>query len=110
MSDRINTLIVTGLTDVHHDWQAATPALKRVLEDTGRFDVRVTEEFRGAGPETLAGYDLVVLNYYGKRDPWGNDPEVRWGERAEEALYDFVRDGGGLIPYHATLSGGVGSS
>jgi type 1 glutamine amidotransferase len=109
-SRRIHTLIVTGLTDVHHDWKATTPALEALLEATGRFEVRVTEEFRGAGPETLADYDLVVLNYYGKRDPWGDDPEVRWGERAEEALYEFVRNGGGLVPYHATLSGGVGWS
>ena len=45
----IRTLIVTGLTDVHHDWQAATPALERVLEETGRFGVRVMGR-RPGGP------------------------------------------------------------
>lgn len=107
---RIQTLIITGMADVHHNWRAQTPALKAVLEGTGRFDVRITEEFRGAGSETLDGYDLVVLNYYGREDPWSRDPEVRWGERAEAALYEFVRSGHGLIPYHETLSGGEGWS
>ena len=45
---KIPTLIITGMTDVHHDWRSTTPALKELLEGTGRFDVRVTEEFRGA--------------------------------------------------------------
>ena len=41
-------------------------SLRKALETTGRFEVRIVEEFRGAGPETLAPYDLVVLNYYDK--------------------------------------------
>ena len=104
----IQVLIVTGMTDVHHKWRETTPALATLLADTGRFEVHVTEEFRGAGPETLEGYDLVLLNYYGRFEPWGVGEERRFGERTERALFDFVRAGGGLIPYHATLQGGVG--
>lgn len=104
----IRTLIVTGMTDVHHDWRATTPALKALLEGTGRFEVRVTEEFRGATAQTLEPYDLVVLNYYGRRDPWRDVPEERFGEEAEQALFDFVASGKGLIAYHPTLAGGVG--
>ena len=51
-----------------------------MLEDTGRFEVRVVEEFRGAGPETLAPYDLVVLNYDNK-----NQDALRWGDSGAEA-------------------------
>jgi type 1 glutamine amidotransferase len=96
------------MTDVHHNWRATTPALKRTLEATGRFDVRVTEEFRGASATTLLDYDLVVLNYYGRIDPWRDDPERTFGESGERALYDFVSSGRGLIAYHPTLAGGVG--
>ena len=48
-----------------------------------------------AGPETLAPYDLVILNYYENRmkDWW-------WGDRANNALLDFVRSGKGLVMYH----------
>jgi len=105
---QIRTLIVTGMTDVHHDWRATTPALKDLLVGTGRFDVRITEEFRGATARTLEPYDLVILNYYGRRDPWRHVPEQRFGEDAEQALFDFVASGRGLIAYHPTLAGGVG--
>ena len=86
-------LIITGQNG--HDWRATTPVLRKILEDTKRFEVRVTEEFRGGGPETLAPYDLVVLNYYD-----GNKPALRWGARADNALLDFVRSGKGLVVYH----------
>jgi len=69
--------------------------LRKLLEDTGRFEVRVTEEFRGAGEETLAPYDVVVLNYYEQKKP-----ALRWGERADSALLNFVRGGKGLVVYH----------
>jgi uncharacterized protein len=45
---KIQALIITGQNG--HDWRATTPVLRKLLEDTGRFEVRVTEEFRGAGP------------------------------------------------------------
>lgn len=70
---KLQALIVTGQNG--HDWRATAPVLKKLLEDTGRFEVRVTEEFRGAGAETLASYDVVVLNYYD-----GGKPALRWGD------------------------------
>lgn len=90
---KIQTLIITGQNG--HDWKAVTPLLRKALEDTGKFEVRVTEEFRGAGPETLAPYDLVVLNYYEKRQP-----ALWWGERAQNALLDWLKSGKGLVMYH----------
>lgn len=94
---KLQALIITGQNV--HDWRAVTPELRRILEETGRFEVRVTEEFRGAGPETLAPYDVVVLNYYDRRRP-----ELWWGERAQNALLDFVRSGKGLVVYHFSLA------
>src|SRR5881392_3218641 len=79
---KIQVLIITGQNG--HDWRATTPVLRKILEDTKRFEVRVTEEFRGAGPEMLAPYDLVVLNYYD-----GNKSALRWGTRADSALLEF---------------------
>lgn len=90
---KLQALIIAGQNG--HDWRATTPVLRKLLEDTGRFEVRVTEEFRGAGPETLAPYDVVLLNYYESRKP-----ELRWGERADTALVNFVRGGKGLVVYH----------
>ena len=90
---KIQALIITGQNG--HDWRGTTPVLRSLLEATGKFEVRVTEEFRGAGAETLTPYDVVVLNYYESRKP-----ELRWGERAETALTNFVRGGKGLVVYH----------
>jgi hypothetical protein len=98
---KIQTLIITGQN--RHDWRATTPVLRQMLQDTGRFDVRVVEEFRGAGPEMLAPYDLVILHY----DSAGK-PELRWGERAETALLNYVRSGKGLVIYHFAIASFLG--
>jgi uncharacterized protein len=90
---KIQTLIISGQN--RHDWRSVTPFLRKALEDTGKFEVRVVEEFRGAGPETLAPYDLVVTNYDDKRQP-----ALRWGERAENAFLDFARSGKGVVIFH----------
>ena len=85
---KLQVLIVTGQNIPAHDWRVNTPVLRKLLEDSGRFEVRVAEEFRGAGPETLAPYDVVVLNYYDNRKP-----ELRWGERTDAAFLNYVRSG-----------------
>ena len=48
---KIQVLILTGQNG--HNWKGTTPLLRKILEDTSKFEVRVTEEVRGAGPETL---------------------------------------------------------
>ena len=90
---KLQALIIAGQN--RHDWRATTPVLRKLLEDTGRFEVRVVEEFRGAGPEMLAPYDVVVLNYDDKRQP-----ALRWGERADNALLNYVRSGKGVVVFH----------
>ena len=92
---KLQALIITGQNTASHDWHGTTPVLRKLLEDSGRFEVRVTEEFRGAGPETLAPYDLVIVSYYD-----GRKPELRWGERADTALINYVRGGKGLVIFH----------
>ena len=41
--DKLNALIITGHTDIHHDWRTVTPMLADLLSSTGLFDVRITE-------------------------------------------------------------------
>jgi type 1 glutamine amidotransferase len=94
---KLQALIITGQNG--HDWRGTTPLLRKLLEDTGRFEVRISEEFRGAAPETLAPYDLVILNYFD-----GRKPSLRWGERADHALLDYVRSGKGLVIYHFSIA------
>lgn len=94
---KLQALIITGQNV--HNWKASTPVLRQLLEDTGRFEVRVTEEFRGASADTLAPYDVVVINYDDNRHA-----EQRWGERAETALLNYLRGGKGVVIYHFTMA------
>jgi hypothetical protein len=93
---KVKVLILTGVNN--HDWVATTPLLRTILEQTGRFEVRVNEEGRGNGPETFAPYDVLLLNYNDMKQaagPW-------WDDRARQAMLDFVRSGKGLVSYHSS--------
>jgi uncharacterized protein len=94
---KIQTLLVTGQN--RHDWRTVSPELRRMLEETNRFEVRVVEEFRGVTAGMLGAYDLVVLNYDNKRMD-----ELRWGPGGEGALVEFVKRGKGLVVYHFSLA------
>ena len=102
---KIQVLLITGHQNTEHDWRLMEGILRKALEDTGRFEVRVTEEFRGATDETLAPYDVVVINFHGK-DRLLDPAEIRWGDRAEKALFDFVKSGKGVVIYHGTFAMG----
>jgi type 1 glutamine amidotransferase len=91
--DKRRVLILSGRNN--HDWRTTTPFLRQLLEDTGRFDVRVIEEPAGITAQTLAVYDLVVSDYCGPR----------WGPATEQALVDFVRGGKGLVAIHGAAYG-----
>ena len=90
---KIQVLIITGQDK--HPWREASPYLRDLLNQTSKFEVRVTEEFHGAGPETLAPYDVAVLVY---SDEKLNVPP--WSKATRDALLAFVRSGKGLVIYH----------
>jgi type 1 glutamine amidotransferase len=92
----LKVLIVTGSTDEpYHHWRETTPAIRALLERSGRFEVTVTEEPRALNAAALMGYAAVVLNYNGPR----------LGATAESALEGFVRNGGGFIAFHQASYG-----
>ena len=41
---KLQALILTGQNVPGHDWRRVTPLLRKALEDTGQFEVRVTED------------------------------------------------------------------
>ncbi len=84
----IRVLIFSGFNN--HDWRTTTPFLRKLLTDTGRFDVRVTENPEGATAATLAPYDVLVIDYCGPR----------WGKVTEDAVESFVKSGKGMVVVH----------
>lgn len=90
----MRALIVTGQNN--HDWKTSTSVLKQILEDTGLFEVDVaTSPSPGGHMDTFnpdfSSYQLVVLNYN------GDD----WSASTQKAFLDYVRNGGGVVFYHA---------
>ena len=100
MSDKLNVLIITGIVTDEHS-PLMVPMIRYMLESTGRFKVKITEEFTGCTAETLAKYDAVFINYDGKEAI--EIPFVNWGKTAEEALYEYVKNGGGCVLYHTAI-------
>ncbi len=90
---KIQVLIITGQDK--HPWRETTPYLREILTQTDKFEVRVTEEFRNGNLETLAPYDVAVLNY--------SDEKLdipTWSPASKNALLAFVRAGKGVVVYH----------
>jgi hypothetical protein len=81
-----------------HNWKAVTPEVAQGARGDRAVRRRITEDFRGAGPETLAPYQLVVLNSQTR-------PADRWGDRADQAILDFVSSGKGLVMFHFAVAG-----
>ncbi len=86
----IQVLILSGHD--HHDWRATEPYLHKLLDDAGRFEVRVEEEPAGITADTLAKFDVLVLHYNG----------VRWPASTETAVLDAIRSGKGVVALHAS--------
>lgn len=90
---KIQVLIITGQDK--HPWRETTPYLREILTQTGKFEVRVTEEFRWASAETLSPYDVAVLNYSDEKLEMPS-----WSPETRKAVLAFVRSGKGLVIYH----------
>ncbi len=81
-----------------HDRRAISSTLRRILADTGRFDVRTFESPAGLSGRALADFDLVV------------DDVPSLGSETEASIAAFVASGKGLLVTHRGLglSPGVG--
>jgi HEAT repeat protein len=91
---QLKALIVDGQNN--HNWKGTTPVLKGLLEETGLFAVDVaTTPAKGKPMDSFkpdfAKYDVVVSNYTGDQ----------WTEETQDALVDYMKNGGGLVVYHA---------
>jgi len=90
----IKALIVDGQNN--HDWPATTPILKEILEECDLFAVDVAtspaqgQPMEGFTPD-FKQYQVVVLNYTGDS----------WPQQTNDAFVEFVKNGGGVVVYHA---------
>ncbi len=91
-------LIVDGQNN--HDWKHTTPALRKILENTGLFQVDVVTtppkggDFGSFKPD-FNKYKVVISNY--NDFPAGD----KWPDGVRTAFEQYVREGGGFVSYHA---------
>lgn len=88
---QLSALILSG--ENNHDWRTTTPVLERMYKAAG-YAVDITEQPRTLTLADMRRYSVLVSNY-------NNDKSPRWGEPAESALLQYVREGGGLVIIHA---------
>jgi type 1 glutamine amidotransferase len=88
------TLIITGQNN--HNWKASSPVLKQILDETGLFstEIMITPD-KGGDMKTFnpdfSKYKLVVIDYNGDS----------WSEKTNKAFVEYVKNGGGVVLYHA---------
>jgi len=94
----IRALIVDGQNN--HAWAHTTPVLKKILEDTGLFQVDVVTsppkggDFSNFRPE-FSKYAVVVGNY--NEFPTGD----KWPDPVKADFEKYVSGGGGFVVFHA---------
>jgi uncharacterized protein len=88
------TLIITGQNN--HNWKVSSPILKQILDETGLFSTEiVTTPDKGGDMKTFnpdfSKYRLIVIDYNGDS----------WSDKTNTAFVDWVKNGGGVVIYHA---------
>lgn len=82
----------------YHDWQHVTVVLKRMLNETGLFDVTVVtaplaiDDSMTFHPD-FSAFDVIVMNY--------DAPDERWPSALKRSFEHYVSAGGGLVIVHA---------
>jgi uncharacterized protein len=91
----LRALLIDGQNN--HNWQATTPVLKKIVEDTGLFRVDVVTSPGSGQPMVnfkpdFAKYQVVILNYNGDE----------WAQPTRDAFVAYMREGGGLVVQHGS--------
>ena len=90
---KIKVLIITGDDVKVHNWKETTAAVQKILVDSGKFDVQVSEDLKPLeSADALKAYDVLVLNRYNQTAPLS--------DAAKQNLLDFVRSGKGFYVQH----------
>lgn len=95
--DSIRILVLSGSNN--HDWKSTSARLIKMYSEAGLFSVDVTTKPDTLNYSSLKNYDAVVSNW----NSWPNN-NLRWPESTEKGLLDFVKNGGGLVTFHASSS------
>ena len=94
-ADNVHVLVVTGMDDAGHNWKETAPAIRKVLEQDKRFDVRIVEDPEFLASPAVADYDVIFLHF--SKD--SHRPLLR-EKQIRENLTSLVKQGKGLVVFH----------
>jgi uncharacterized protein len=94
---KVRVLLITGQCNQSHNWALSSVILKRELEQAGIFTVTpVTTPPKGGDMSVFKPdfktCDVVNMDYEGDN----------WLDETRQAFAEFIRNGGGLVSFHAT--------
>jgi type 1 glutamine amidotransferase len=93
----VKVLILSGRNN--HEWQKTTPVLVRIYNQSGIFDVSVTNSPDTLTYQDMEAFDVIVSNW----NTWP-DNDLRLPESWEKDFMEYVKKGGGTIFIHAGAS------
>ena len=92
-SAKIRVLLITGDDVDVHPWKETTAAVRKILLDSGKFEVLVSEDLKPLeSAKVLNAYDVLLLNRFNRTAPLS--------DTAKKNLLDFVRGGKGFFVQH----------
>lgn len=92
-TNQVRVLLVTGQDYPGHVWRQTAPALRQLIEQDKRFEVRIVEDPAVLDSAILADYGVVLLHFQNWETPGP-------GMAARENLQRYVANGGGLVSVH----------
>ncbi len=93
----IRVMLLDGQQSRSHPWEPTSPVIKRMLEETGLFQVdQVTSppvggDMSGFRPE-FGRYQVVFMNY--------DTTDDQWSAELKKSFEAYVAGGGGVVIYH----------
>ncbi|MBR5661038.1 MAG: ThuA domain-containing protein [Bacteroidales bacterium] len=90
----IKGVIITGQNN--HNWPVSHKAIKMTLENSGLFQVDVALSL--AAGEDMSSFDVDFSKYSFVFLDYNGDP---WPEKMNNAFLNYVKNGGGVVVYHA---------
>jgi uncharacterized protein len=86
--------LLSGGKRNHHGYRDQAFYLANVLENTGRFEVTIGEDAAILETPAIRKYDLIIVNADRR------DPEFKFSEAQQKALFEFVASGHGYVSIH----------
>ena len=93
--DGAKILILSGGQREHHGYREQALYLAGILENTRRFQATIAEDAAIVESPALAKYDAIVLTADRR------DPEFKFTEAQQRAIFAYVRAGHGFVALHA---------